>query len=96
MQIWQAERAGSQSQAGFNRGRSKFRGTEFGAKKKKAVLLLLLLYGEQRSEVDGLEAQTGSDSASEGDNKSVKLNETRNFLDTGLLDLLIIYCIFLE
>lgn len=87
MQIWQAERAGSQSEAGFNRGRSKFRGTEFGAKKKEAVFLLLLLYGEQRSELDALESQTGSDSASEGDNKSVNLNETRNFLDTELLDL---------
>lgn len=85
MQIWQAERANSQSEAGFNRGRSKFRGTDFGAK-KKAVLLLLLSYGEQRSELDGLESQTGSDSASEEDSKSVNLNETRNFLDTGLLD----------
>lgn len=85
MQIWQAERAGSQSEAVFNRGRSKFRGTEFGA--KKAVLLLLFLYGEQRSELDGLESHTGSDSALKGDNKSVNLNETRNFLDTGLLDL---------
>lgn len=67
------------------------------ALKKKAVLLLLLLYGEQRSEVDGLEAPTGSDSASEGDNKSVKLNETRNFLDTGLLDLLSrLFTVFLE
>lgn len=77
-------------------GDPNFAGPSLALKKKKAVLLLLLLYGEQRSEVDGLEAQTGSDSASEGDNKSVKLNETRNFLDTGLLDLLIIYCIFLE
>lgn len=86
MQIWQAERAGSQSEAGFNRGRSKFRGTEFGAK-KKAVLLLLLLYGEQRSELVGLESPTGSNFASEGDNKSVNLNETLNFLNIGLLDL---------
>lgn len=59
----QAERAASQSEATYNRGRSEFRGTEFGA--KKAIQLHLPCRWMERGhpEVDGQQSHTGSESA---------------------------------
>lgn len=65
MQIWQAERAASQSAARSNRGRSKFRGSKFGAKKALLPQLLSSCMESRSSELDGQESHNGSDSASE-------------------------------
>lgn len=79
MQIWQAERAGSQSEADFNRGRSKFRGTKFGAKK----LFFFFCFSFMESGAPSWTSWSRSDTASEGHNKAVNLNETHNSPDTG-------------
>lgn len=49
MQIWQAERAGSQSEGDFNRGRSKFRGSKFGAKSCSSSSVAPLWRAERRA-----------------------------------------------
>ena len=65
MQIWQAERAASQSGASPNRGRSKFRGMEFGAKKTVLPQLLSLVWRERSPEEDGQRPHTGTDPSSQ-------------------------------
>lgn len=73
MQMWQVERAVSQSEAPSNRGRSKFRGTKFGGKKEPPLCSFFFfstssVYCVWRAELGAgtdwnLQHRTGSNSA---------------------------------